>query len=551
MQDKSIKLLLVEDNAAEARLLQEYLKGVKYKQFSLVHVKRLAAARDRAISESFDIILLDLTLPDSEGLETLEAMNAIAPSLPIVVLTHTEDDELAVSLVRRGAQDYLVKRHLNRELLVRAVSYAIERQQAAEALRKANDELEIRVAERTAQLAKSNEELKAANKAKSEFLTNMSHELRTPLNSILGFTQVLQRADNLITEQKESIDIIYQSGNHLLTMINDILDLSKIEAGKMQLTPKDLHLPEFLEMVVEILQIKAEEKGILLRYKPTSELPAVIRADEKRLRQVLINLLGNAVKFTEKGGVTFKVEMKQVKESSPYPEASIRFEIADTGIGIAAAQLEKIFLPFEQVGNAQHKAEGTGLGLAISQKIVQMMGSSLKVKSQLGEGSIFWMDLDLPVVAGLPQSHPSLANSDLSGTVQKIELDESFGQKYPLRILLVDDARINQRVALMMFEKLGYKAELAKNGKEALEMMRRQSYDVVFMDIQMPEMDGLEATRHICQHWPESERPHIIAMTANAMPEDREKCLAAGMNHYISKPVRLETIVQVLRECSQ
>ncbi len=249
--------------------------------------------------------------------------------------------------------------------------------------------------ERTAQLAKTNEKLKAANKAKSEFFTNMSHELRTPLNSILGFAQVLQRADNLIPEHKECLDIIYQSGNHLLTMINDILDLSKIEPGKIQLTPKDLPLPEFLEMVVEILRVKAEEKGIYLRYQSTSELPTVIHADEKRLRQVLINLLGNAIKFTEKGGVTFKVEMKHVKESSPYPEAKIRFEIADTGIGIAPDQFEKIFLPFEQVGNSRHKTEGTGLGLAISQKIVQMMGSTLQVKSQPGEGSVFWMDLDL------------------------------------------------------------------------------------------------------------------------------------------------------------
>jgi len=545
MQDKSIELLLVEDNAAEARLLQEYLKAVSSKDFRLVHVKHLAAARDRLSSESLDIILLDLTLPDSQGLETLEAMLGMAPSLPIVVLTNTEDDELGVELVRRGAQDYLVKRHVNRELLVRAVCYAIERKQAAEALRQAKEELEIRVAERTAELAKTNEELKAANKAKSEFLTKMSHELRTPLNSILGFAQLFGRAKNLTAEQKENSNIIYQSGNHLLTMINDILDLSKIEAGKMQLAPKKMHLPDVLETVVEILRIKAEQKGISLTYQPTSSLPAVIQADETRLRQVLINLLGNAVKFTEKGGVTFKVTILHVKESSAYPEASIRFEIADTGIGIAPEQLEKIFLPFEQAENSCKKAEGTGLGLAISQKIVQMMGSILQVQSHLGEGSVFWMDLDLPVVTGLPQSHPSSPDSQ-----QKIELDESFGQQYPLRILLVEDARINQRVALMMFEKLGYNAELAKNGKEALEMLRRQSYDVVFMDIQMPEMDGLEATRHICRDWPESDRPYIIAMTANAMPEDREKCLAAGMNHYISKPVRLETLVQVLRECS-
>jgi len=412
MQDKSIELLLVEDNAAEARLLQEYLRAVTSKQFSLVHVEDLAAACDRLSSESFDLILLDLTLPDSKGLETLEAMIGKAPSLPIVVLTNTDDEELAVELVRRGAQDYLVKRQVNRELLVRSVCYAIERKQAAEALRKANDELEIRIAERTTQLAKTNEELKAANKAKSEFFTNISHELRTPLNSILGFAQVLQRADNLIPEHKESIDIIYQSGNHLLTMINDIVNLSKIEAGKMHLGPQYLPLPEFLKTVVEILRIKAEQKGISLTYQPTSSLPAVIHADEKRLRQVLINLLGNAIKFTEKGGVTFKVAMLHVKESSAYPEASIRFEIADTGIGIAPEQLEKIFLPFEQAGNSRNKAEGIGLGLAISQKIVQMMGSILQVQSQLGEGSVFWMDLDLQVVTGIPRSHPSLPDSE-------------------------------------------------------------------------------------------------------------------------------------------
>ncbi|MCP2732694.1 response regulator, partial [Limnofasciculus baicalensis] len=224
----------------------------------------------------------------------------------------------------------------------------------------------------------------------------------------------------------------------------------------------------------------------------------------------------------------------------------IRFQIEDTGIGMTSEQLEKIFLPFEQVGNERYKAEGTGLGLAISQKLIQMMGTKLNVTSQAGVGSIFGMDLHLPVATNLTKT----MKTEQPSNSQPVQFDTELAQKLPLRILLAEDNKVNQKVALHLLKRLGYSADIAQNGQEVLVALRRQSYDVVLMDVQMPEMDGLEASRRICQEWPKCQRPRIIAMTANAMEGDREKCLAAGMNDYISKPIRLESIVQALSQCS-
>jgi CheY-like chemotaxis protein len=407
----------------------------------------------------------------------------------------------------------------------------------------------------------------------------MSHELRTPLNSILGFAQILQRSKTMTDEELDNIRIIYQSGSHLLTLIDDILDLAKIEAQKMELDPTDFPFPSFLRGVVEICRIRAQQKGISFTYQPTFQLPTTIHADEKRLRQVLINLLVNAIKFTNTGGVTFKVEVMgngewetrgtrrglgamgngEEPNQIPIPNLQssifnpktevqnwkIRFQVEDTGVGMTSDQLEKIFLPFEQVGNTHYKAEGAGLGLAISQKLIQMMGSTLQVTSQPGVGSIFWMDLDLPVATALPQT----AKLDQPSAAKPGQLDLQLAQQLPLRILLAEDNAVNQKVALHLLKLLGYRADVVQNGQEVISSLRRQSYDVVLMDVQMPEMDGLEATRRICQEWSKGSRPRIIAVTANAMQEDREECLAAGMNDYISKPIRLEALVQALRQC--
>ncbi len=403
---------------------------------------------------------------------------------------------------------------------------AMQLQESFNTLEANNSALEKRVAERTIELQKAKEIADSANQAKSEFLANMSHELRTPLNGILGYAQIFQRSQDLTPKQRKGIDVIEQAGSHLLTLINDILDLAKIEARKMELAPKDFHLPSFLSGVAEISRVRAEAKDLNFYYLPDLDLPSGVCADEKRLRQILINILGNAIKFTERGNVTFHV---QVLSGTP-ETVKIKFTIADTGVGMTPAQLEKIFLPFEQVGNSSKRAEGTGLGLTICLQLITMMNSKIQVISHQGQGSTFWFEVDFPISDKWINAATIGNNSKIIGY---------SGEKR--RILIIDDKEVNRMVISEVLKSVGFLIDEAEDGAKGLAQVKEINPDLVITDIAMPIMDGYEFTQQVRQLYSQRELP-IIACSASVSSADEGKALAIGCNDFLSKPVDMSQL---------
>ncbi|MEH2055482.1 MAG: ATP-binding protein [Nostoc sp.] len=404
----------------------------------------------------------------------------------------------------------------------------INRALSSEIVERKRIEKELRLAEEVAQ---------NSNQAKSEFLANMSHELRTPLNGILGFTQILQRTESLSEKGRKGVSIIYQCGSHLLNLINDVLDFSKIEARKLELYPVDFYLPAFIDSVTEICRIRAEQKVIAFHVQLDPNLPTGIHTDEKRLRQVLINLLSNAIKFTHQGSVTFKVQViAQESNANGQINYKIRFEVIDTGTGIIPQQADKIFQPFEQVGNQKRQSEGTGLGLAISQKIVLLMGGQIQVQSEFGKGSTFWFEAKLP------------ESKDWAKVSRVVEQGTIIGYQGEMRtILIADDKWENRSVIVNLLEPVGFTVVEASQGQEALQQTLAHKPDLIITDLVMPILDGFELISRLRQS-EQFKGIAVIASSASVFAADQYKSIDLGADAFLPKPVEAETLLEMLRQ---
>jgi signal transduction histidine kinase/HPt (histidine-containing phosphotransfer) domain-containing protein len=514
-------VLIVDDQEANVILLEETLSNAGY--LSVASTRNPHEVCELHRKNRYSLILLDLQMPGMDGFQVMEGLKAIETGGYLPVLAQTSQPNHKVRALKAGAEDFISKPFDLVEVLLR-VHNMIE-------VRLLHREAEIR----TEQAEARSDQSESANLAKSEFLANMSHEIRTPMNGIIGMTGML-RDTPLTKAQHEIVQTVQSSAEALLAIINDILDFSKIEAGKVRFETADIDLPHVLSGALDLMQGQAQVKGIGIQSAVDADVPHRLRGDAGRLRQVLINLLNNAIKFTAQGEIKLQTSVDRQSDET----AVLRFRVSDTGIGIPPEVQEHLFEAFAQAdASTTRKYGGTGLGLAICKQLVAKMHGDIGVESSLGHGSTFWFTVELAKQA-----------VGTATTVEEKSAEEAStegNQPVPgLRVLIADDNVVNQRVAAHEVRQLGYSVDTVADGCEVLEALSRIPYPVILMDCHMPQLDGYETTRRIRAAG--GHQPYIIAVTANAMQGDKEVCLAAGMDNYVSKPVRTAELKAALRK---